>query len=95
MVSIRETCYALAMKTMTIRDLRQRWPRAEALLQQEPEILITRDGKPIARLVRVHEKPVRRKRFDPHAHARWQHTVNCRRVVRLVDAFLTPDRDSR
>ena len=83
------------MKTLTIRDLRQRWPWAEALLQQEPEILITRDGKPIARLVRIHEKTTRRKRFDPHAHARWQDAVNRRRVVRLVDAFLTPDRDSR
>ena len=39
------------MKTITIRDLRQRWPEAEAALQLENEILITRDSKPVAKLV--------------------------------------------
>ena len=28
------------MKTITIRDLRQRWPEAEAALQMEDEIII-------------------------------------------------------
>ena len=41
------------MKSISIRDLRQRWPAAEALLQVEKEIVITRDAKPIARLVRI------------------------------------------
>ena len=41
------------MKTITIRDLRQRWPEAEAALEVEDEILITRDSKPVAKLVRV------------------------------------------
>ena len=36
------------MKTITIRDLRQRWPDAEAALKVEDEILITRDAKPVA-----------------------------------------------
>ena len=36
------------MKTITIRDLRQRWPEAEAALEVENEILITRDSKPAA-----------------------------------------------
>ena len=40
------------MKTITIRDLRQRWPETEAALQVEDEILITRDSKPVAKLVR-------------------------------------------
>ena len=83
------------MKTLTIRDLRQRWPRAEALLAHEAEIIITRDGKPIAKLVRLREAVSRRKRFDPHKHARWQDEVNRGRLVRLVDEFLTPDRDAR
>ena len=43
------------MKTMTVRDLRQRWPHAEAMLETEGEILITRDAKPVARLVRFVE----------------------------------------
>ncbi len=43
------------MKTITIRDLRQRWPEAEALLETENEIHVTRDSKPVARLVRYME----------------------------------------
>lgn len=53
------------MKTMTIRDVRQRWPEAERALEVEREILITRDGKPVARLLPVEEEPSERKRFDP------------------------------
>ena len=56
------------MKTITIRDLRQRWPEAEAALQVEEEILITRDSKPVAMLVRVAEKPLKRKRWSPREH---------------------------
>ena len=41
------------MKTITIRDLRRRWPAAEAALKVEEEILITRDSKPVAKLVPV------------------------------------------
>jgi antitoxin (DNA-binding transcriptional repressor) of toxin-antitoxin stability system len=32
------------MRTITIRDLRQRWPEAEAALQAEEEIIVTRDS---------------------------------------------------
>jgi antitoxin (DNA-binding transcriptional repressor) of toxin-antitoxin stability system len=56
------------MKTVTIRDLRQRWPETERALQVEGEIVITRDSKPVAKLVRYIE-PKKRKRFDPEAHA--------------------------
>jgi antitoxin (DNA-binding transcriptional repressor) of toxin-antitoxin stability system len=63
------------MKTMTIRDLRQRWPEAEAALELEDEILITRDGTPVAKLTRVStlEKP--RRRWNVQEHARWQKRV--------------------
>ena len=44
------------MKTITVRDLRQRWPHAEALLQVENELLVTRDGAKIARLVITFEE---------------------------------------
>jgi prevent-host-death family protein len=50
------------MKTITVRDLRQRWPSAEAMLEREKEIIVTRDGKPVARLVRVREVEAARKR---------------------------------
>jgi antitoxin (DNA-binding transcriptional repressor) of toxin-antitoxin stability system len=65
----RETGYAATIKTISVRDLRQRWPEAEARLQVEKEIVITRDAKPIAKLVRIDERPKPRKRFDPAAHA--------------------------
>ena len=53
------------MEAMTIRDLRQRWPEAEAALQVEEEILITRDSKPVAKPVRVMEPEAKRKRWTP------------------------------
>lgn len=64
------------MKTITIRDLRQRWPEAEAALQIEDEILITRDSKPVAKLVRVNPESPRRSRWNSEAHARWQRKVS-------------------
>jgi len=64
------------MKTITIRDLRQRWPEAEAALKLEKEILITRDSKPIAKLVYVNPAISRRPRLDMKAHARWQKRVS-------------------
>jgi antitoxin (DNA-binding transcriptional repressor) of toxin-antitoxin stability system len=59
------------MKTITIRDLRQRWPEAEAALRVEEEILITRDSKPVAKLVRVVQRMPARKRWSPEAHKKW------------------------
>ena len=64
------------MKTITIRDLRQRWPEAEAALNVENEILITRDSKPVAKLVRVQENADKRPRWSAQAHARWQKKVS-------------------
>ncbi|MEO5916807.1 MAG: type II toxin-antitoxin system Phd/YefM family antitoxin [Luteolibacter sp.] len=63
------------MKTITIRDLRQHWPDAEKALATEPEILITRDGKPVARLLPIVEEETPRKRFDPEEHRRWMNEV--------------------
>ena len=82
------------MKTMTVRDLRQRWPQAEALLQTEGEIVITRDARPVAKLVRFVEPRTARPRFDPRKHAAWQTRVGGRGVVRWVDEFLTRDRNA-
>jgi antitoxin (DNA-binding transcriptional repressor) of toxin-antitoxin stability system len=57
------------MKTISIRDLRQRWPEAEAALQVEDEILITRDSKPVAKLVRFVPPQTKRPRWNPEKHA--------------------------
>ena len=78
---------------MTIRDLRQRWPAAEAALQVENEILITRDAKPVARLVRVLPEKPRRKRWDPEKHMRWLKKVWGKKQLRLVDKYLLAERE--
>ena len=82
------------MKTITIRDLRQRWPEAEAALQVEEEILITRDSKPVAKLVRVSSSPPRRRRWDVQEHARWQRKISGGKVLRS-DAALQASRAER
>ena len=82
------------MKTITVRDLRQRWPKAEAMLEHEKEITVTRDGKPVAKLVRVRQTAQARKRFDPERHARWQAKASGPRTVRWVDEFLAADREA-
>jgi antitoxin (DNA-binding transcriptional repressor) of toxin-antitoxin stability system len=63
------------MKTISIRDLRQRWPEAEAALKVENEILITRDSKPVAKLVSVSSAEESRPRWDAGEHGRWQKKV--------------------
>ena len=81
---------------MSIRDLRQKWPEAESLLEVEKEIIITRDMKPVAKLVRYIEPERPRKHFDPAEHARWQASVFGKgKVVRLVDKYLLKDREDR
>lgn len=82
------------MKTITIRDLRQRWPEAEAALKFEDEILITRDSKPVAKLVRVTGEGRKRRRWDPEAHARWQRKVFGGKISRS-DAALAKSRAER
>jgi antitoxin (DNA-binding transcriptional repressor) of toxin-antitoxin stability system len=75
------------VKTITIRDLRQRWPEAEAALEVENEILITRDSKPVAKLVRVSGDAGKRPRWDPEAHARWQEKVSRGKISRSDEAL--------
>lgn len=83
------------MKTFSVRDLRQRWPQAEALLRSEREIIITRDSRPVAKLVRFSPPKKRRKRFDPVAHGKWQQKLGGGRVSRWVDATLAAARKDR
>jgi antitoxin (DNA-binding transcriptional repressor) of toxin-antitoxin stability system len=75
------------VKTITIRDLRQRWPEAEAALNLEGEVLITRDSVPVAKLVRVPPETARRPRWDIRAHARWQARVSAGHVADSGDTL--------
>jgi antitoxin (DNA-binding transcriptional repressor) of toxin-antitoxin stability system len=83
------------VKTITIRDLRQRWPEAEAALKVENEILITRDSKPVARLMRVAEPTIRRKRWTPEAHKKWIRKVWGNKVFPGIDGQLAAARADR
>lgn len=83
------------MKTITIRDLRQRWPEAEKSLQMENEIIITRDGQPVAKLVRVVSEKPKRKRWNPEEHKKWLKKVWGKQQVSLVDKYLQADREDR
>ena len=83
------------MKTITIRDLRQRWPQAEAALQVEDEIIITRDSKPVAKLVRVRQSETKRPRWNPDEHRRWIKKVFGNKVFPSSDERLTAARTDR
>jgi antitoxin (DNA-binding transcriptional repressor) of toxin-antitoxin stability system len=83
------------MKTLSVRDLRQRWPQAEALLRVEREITITRDGRPVAKLVRVTAERKARRRFDPVAHGQWQRKLAVGKVSRWVDRAVAEGREDR
>jgi antitoxin (DNA-binding transcriptional repressor) of toxin-antitoxin stability system len=82
------------MKTITIRDLRQRWPEAEAALKLENEILITRDSKPVAKLVCLADAASMRPRWNAGEHARWQKKV-CGGKKSSSDATLARSRADR
>ena len=73
------------MRTITIRDLRQRWPEAEAALQTEEEIIVTRDSNPVAKLVRVTQAEAKRPRWTPEEHRRWIKKVYGKKVFPSSD----------
>jgi len=83
------------MKTITIRDLRQRWPETEAALQVEDEILITRDSKPVAKLVRFVPPPPKRKRWNAEEHAARIKKIFGNKVFPSSDQQLTEARADR
>jgi antitoxin (DNA-binding transcriptional repressor) of toxin-antitoxin stability system len=83
------------MKTITIRDLRQRWPDAEAALKVENEILITRDSKPVAKLVRLIQPKTTRPRWNPEEHRKWIKKVYGNKVFPSMDGELAAARADR
>ena len=83
------------MRTITIRDLRQRWPEAEAALQVEDEIIVTRDSKPVAKLVRVTPAEAKRPRWTPEEHRKWIKKVFGKNVFPSSDEPLGAARADR
>jgi len=60
------------MTRMSVRDIRLKWPEAERTLATVGEIVVTRDSKPVARILPYEQQRRRaRARFDPAEHTRW------------------------
>jgi len=63
--------HAIAMNTITIREVRQHWPLVEKRLAAEGELTITRDARPVARLSALPPaKAPPRQRFTAELHAK-------------------------
>ena len=84
------------MKTMTVRQIRQSWPEAESALALEGEIIVTRDSKPVAKIVPVGTSFKKRPRFDPLVHERWMNRFwKKKAALPSTDAELARDRADR
>ena len=60
------------MDTVSIRDLRQKWPAVERGLKRSGGVLVTRDSMPVARLLPLEDSGApERERFNPQAHSQW------------------------
>jgi antitoxin (DNA-binding transcriptional repressor) of toxin-antitoxin stability system len=75
------------MKKLSVREARQSMTHLERLLAQEEDLVITRRGKPIARLVRVRSpRPI-----PSHGNLR----ASMRRIRRSSAELLRADRNGR
>jgi antitoxin (DNA-binding transcriptional repressor) of toxin-antitoxin stability system len=85
------------MKTMTVREIRLKWPDAERALARVGEIVVTRDSKPVARIVPYDTRSrARGTRFDPAEQERWlERFWRNRKVGPSTDKLLQRDRERR
>lgn len=84
------------MKTMTVREIRLKWPEAERALSRVGEVVVTRDSKPVARIVPYESRArATRPRFDPAEQERWLARFwRKRRPGPSTDELLRRDRES-
>jgi antitoxin (DNA-binding transcriptional repressor) of toxin-antitoxin stability system len=78
-----------------MRDLRRRGPETEKALETEEEIVITRDGKAVAKLVPFSEPDVPRPRFDPRKHLQQMKKVLDGKTLPSIDIALAARRSDR
>ena len=83
------------MKRITIRELRLHWPATEAALELEGETLVTRDSRPVAKLVRITPPSTRRPRWTPAVHRRWIQKTFGDQVFSSIDEHLQLAREER
>ena len=75
------------MRSLSIREVRAALGNIEELVEQEGELLITRHGKPVARLV-----PVERRRAMP-SHKAFRDSMPLQEIPSAV--LIREDRDAR
>ena len=82
---------------MSVREIRQKWPEAERALAREGEIIVTRDSKPVAKIVSYREPLKKRPRFDFVAHEKWlrEFWKKQPRQTTTIDEELARDRADR
>ena len=80
---------------MTIRELRQHWPAVEKALNTDEEILITRDGKPVARLLKFVDTAQIRPRFNSRRHLAEMRKILGNAPLPSVDERLAKNRKDR
>jgi len=83
------------MRAVTIRDLRLRWPATERALREERELLVTRDGQPVAKLVQITPKLSKRKTWNLEKHKAWLNRFWKGKEVRLTERYLETERAER
>jgi antitoxin (DNA-binding transcriptional repressor) of toxin-antitoxin stability system len=76
------------MRRVTVREMRELLPEVEAALRAEGEIVLTRRGRPIARLVPMPEERPRRP-----SHAEFRASMPFQEIPSEV--LIREDRDAR
>ena len=82
------------MARFSVRDVRLHWPKAEKALRDGEEIVVTRDGRPVARLLPYIEPTAPgRRRFEAKAHLSWLSRFwKGKKVAPTTDEWLARDR---
>jgi antitoxin (DNA-binding transcriptional repressor) of toxin-antitoxin stability system len=85
------------MQTVTIRELRQNWPKIEARLRAARQpLLVTRDGAPVAQMSPPPAVAGTATTFDANAHGRWLRRIwGTRRPGTDSAAWLARERAER
>jgi antitoxin (DNA-binding transcriptional repressor) of toxin-antitoxin stability system len=85
------------VQTVTIRELRQNWPKIEQRLRETRQtLLVTRDGEPVAQMSPPPKPAGAPTAFDAGAHRRWLRRVWGGKVPSIDSgAWLAKEREDR
>jgi antitoxin (DNA-binding transcriptional repressor) of toxin-antitoxin stability system len=79
-------------RPLTVRDLRLHWPLAERRLRTEREIVVTRDGRPVAKLSAYGPTEAPREHWAPERHLEWLRRTWKKPAGPTTDELLARDR---